>query len=83
MERVIVNIHPFIMRQEVSVYKGTECLEHIDCSLNDVAEVCYNLCKKYNIHHVDYTGLKKFGLKLEEKFAYNYSDFNIEFNYCY
>jgi len=82
MNHVVVNVHPFIMRQEVAVYKNGECVEHVETNFENLDKVCYELCKKHNIHQLDYAGNKEYGLKLEEKLNfYEYDSFPIQFNY--
>ena len=84
MDHVVVCIHPFVMRQEVSVYSKGECIEHTECNLDELDTVCIHLCRKYNINQLDYSGNKNYGKKLEEKinlYNYNYDNFTINFNY--
>lgn len=82
MDHVVVCVHPFVMRQEVSAYKNGECIEHIECTIEDLDKTCYELCKKHNIHQLDYAGNKDYGTKLEEKMSfYKYDNFAIQFNY--
>lgn len=82
MDHVVVCVHPFIIRQEVAVYKNGECIEHVECPIDNLDKVCYELCKKHNIHQLDYAGNRDYGNKLEEKMSfYKYDNFAIQFNY--
>ena len=82
MDHVVVCVHPFVMRQEISVFQNGECVKHIECDLNELDKIAYDLCKEYNIHQLDYAGAKDYGLKLEEKInLYKYGNFAIQFNY--
>ncbi len=85
MDHVIISFHPFVMAQNISVYKNGECVEVKECHLKDVSETCYELCKKHDIHQVDYCGNRTFGKKIEDKFKdFNlteYDNFNVTFTY--
>jgi hypothetical protein len=70
------------MRQEIDVYKNGECVEHKECPIAEIADTCYALCKKHNVHQIDYVGNKQFGQKIEEKVNLTkYDNFAINFNY--
>ena len=82
MDHVAICVHPFIMRQEIDVYKNGECVEHKECPIAEIADTCYALCKKHNVHQIDYAGNKQFGQKIEEKVNLTkYDNFAINFNY--
>ena len=81
MEHLIVTVHPFLMKQEIRVYKDNQQIDSTECSLENLANICYNFCKKYDIHQIDFSGNKDFGLKIEEKFACDYNDFEIKIIY--
>lgn len=83
MDHVIICIHPFIMRQEVMVYQNGVCVKHTDCTMDEVAKVCYNLCKEYNIHRVDLAGVIKYCSKIKEDLLTpdKYDNFEFEFNF--
>ena len=82
MNHIVICVHPFIMRQEIDVYKNGECIEHKECSIEEIAEVSYSLCKKHDIHQIDYIGNKQYGKKIEEKVNITkYNNFTINFNY--
>ena len=67
MDHVVATIHPFVMQQEVDVYKNGECIKVIQCTLDDIEQVCYNLCKKYNIHQLDLCGVNQlYSLHIKE-----------------
>lgn len=82
MNHIVVCVHPFILRQEIDVYKNGECIEHKECPIREIAEISYSLCKKHNIHQIDYTGNQQYGKKIEEEIKlYKYNNFDIQFNY--
>lgn len=85
MDHIVISFQPFVMVQLLSVYKDGNCIEMKQCHLDDVSETCYELCKKHNIHRIDYCGNPTFGKKIEEKIKnFNlteYDNFNVTFNY--
>ena len=69
MDCVAVTIHPFVINQEISVYKNGECVKTKICPFNDLEEVLYSLCKKYGINQVEISGGQLFALRIKENFA--------------
>lgn len=68
MDHIVASIHPFVVEQEVDVYKDGECIKIVQCTLNDIEEVCYNLCKEYNITQLDLCGTNQlYALHIKEK----------------
>lgn len=68
MDHVVASIHPFVMEQEVDVYKDGECVKIAHCTLDEIVEVCYNLCKEYNIIQLDLCGQNQlYALNIKEK----------------
>lgn len=82
MDHVVAIIHPFVVEQEVDVYKNGECVEVQQCKLDDLEEVCFALCKKHNIHQLDLKGMNQlYCLHIKDKFAadkYSSFDLNID-----
>ena len=79
MDHIVAIIHPFVIEQEVDVYRDGECIEVVQCKLDDVTNVCYALCKKYNMHQIDLKGANQlYTLHIKDELgADKYSDFNI------
>ena len=79
MDHIVAIIHPFVMEQEVDVYKDGECIEVIQCKLDNIEEVCYALCKKHEIHQIDLKGKNQlYSLHIKDKLAAaKYDDFDI------
>ena len=82
MNRIVINVHPFVMKQEITVYEGNKTVEYIEHNnLDDLDKICFNLCKKYNIHQIDFLGIKDYGLKLEERMSANFNNYEINFTF--
>ena len=71
MDRIVATIHPFVLIQEISVYKNDECIKNVSCSLTDMEDTIYTLCKEFNVNKVDIAGGQLYGLKIKEHFAAN------------
>jgi hypothetical protein len=71
MNKIVAIIHPFVIMQEVSVYKNDECIENLNCSLDDVEKAIYGYCKKYNINNIDIHGGQLYGLQIKDHFKTN------------
>ena len=78
MDHIVAIIHPFVLKQEIDVYRNGECVEVQQCDMKDIEEMCYALCKKYDIHQLDLHGNQIYGLHIKDKMAIDkFSDFNI------
>ena len=79
MDHIVAMIHPFVVNQEISVYRNGECIKVVDCKLEEVTKICYNLCKEYNIHQLDLVGQQLYALHIKDELAAKeYDDFNLE-----
>ena len=83
MKRVIAEISPFVTKQKVSVYEGTECINKIECNLSDIEHVCYILCKENDVHDLSIHGWQAIGEKIQKELnkSTEFSDFQININY--
>lgn len=80
MDHIVASIHPFVVEQEVSVYKDGECVKTVQCTLDNIKEVCYSLCKEYNIPQLDLCGtnqLYTLHIKEELEVSNKFEDFKI------
>lgn len=80
---VVVTIHPFIMRQEVSAYVDGVCVKHAECQMDEMDKICYAFCKEFDIHQIDLVGVTKFCEQIENKMLtkQEYANFDLNFNY--
>lgn len=68
MNCVIAMIHPFIIDQDIKVYKNDECVETLKCKLDEVEQTCCFLCRKYNIHELNLDGNQFYAKHFKDKF---------------
>lgn len=69
MDHLVCVIHPFVVNQDVAVYKNGECIKQVECPLTELKDKMYALCKEYNIHDISLGGNQLYGLKLRDDFA--------------
>lgn len=69
MNHVVCIIHPFVITQEVAVYKNGECIKQVECPLTELRTVLYQLCKENDIKEISLGGNQLYGLKLKDEFA--------------
>jgi len=68
MDHIVAVIHPFVVQQEIDVYKNGECVKIVQCTLDDIKQICCDLCKKYNIHQIDLGGTNQlYSLHIKEE----------------
>ena len=79
MDHIILRIQPFIIQQEIYVYKNGECIKIGKCILKNVPDAIYALAKSYNINNVDLAGPSMFTHKLRKDMLSmdKYKNFNI------
>ena len=81
MDHIVATIHPFVMQQEIGVYKNGECIKIVQCNLDDIKKVCCNLCEEYNIHQVDLGGTNQlYSLHIKEEIEKNNKFNNLQIN---
>lgn len=82
MNHVVCVIHPFVVNQEVSVYKNGECVKQVECPLNELKTVLYQLCKENDIKEISLSGGQLYALKIRDEFAATkYSDDGIHVSF--
>lgn len=77
MDCIAVSIHPFVVMQEISIYRNGGCIKTELCPFRDLEQTLYTLCKQYNINQVDLSGGQLFALRIKDNFAakkYNNSE---------
>lgn len=79
MDHIILNVKPFIMQQEILVYKNGVCVKIGKCTLRNVPDAIYALAKSHGIKNIDLAGSTAFTHKLRKDMLSmdKYSDFNI------
>lgn len=79
---VVAVIQPFVLVQHVYVYENGECSKNIYCTLADLNETCYNLCKDYNIKTLDLIGARDYIARIKDEISTmtKYKNFQIDIN---
>ena len=67
MDRVVVNVHPFKLLQEVLVFKNQECIDKEEVGMENITETIKKFCTKYNIDHVDLSGTKAYTVSIRDE----------------
>ena len=73
----MINTHPFVMKQKIEVYKEGECVETLESNFDNIENLCYELCKEYDINQVNLIGNKMFNMKIKKDMNTKYSDSDI------
>lgn len=63
---IVCMIHPFVMEQEISVYRNGECIKTAKCTLDNVEETILNLVSEQKIRKIDLAGNQLYSLKVKE-----------------
>lgn len=66
MNHVIVYVQPFLLEQEIAVYKEGQCVKTQKCTMENIDSLCYSLCKEFNIHQIDLAGPPSYIEKVKE-----------------
>ena len=78
MDHIIVNIHPFIMEQEIQVYREGKCINISKSTMQDLEEDIAIKAKLYNITNIDLAGDKNFSRKIKERLTQNKFDLDLD-----
>lgn len=68
---VVGTIHPFVLGQEILVYIDSQCIQVVECTLENMNEKVYQLCEKYNINKVCFVGGQLYALKFKDELVAN------------
>ena len=69
--KIVVTIHPFVFGQEITAYVGDECVQVIECTIENIPQSVYQLCEKYNIDEVHFWGGQFYSKKFKDEFIAN------------
>lgn len=78
MNHIVVNIQPFILNQEVQVYKDGACIKISQSSMSNLDEDIAVQAKLFHIYEVDLAGDKIFAQRIKERLTQN--KFNLNLN---
>ena len=66
MDHIVTTIHPFLIYQNVSVYKNGECIKNYECNLDDIVTAIQDAIDTYHIYNIDLAGDRLFSHKIEK-----------------
>ena len=76
---IIVNIRPFVFKQNISVYQDGNCIRTIKCKLNDIGKIITTLSDMYNINKVNLVEKGDvYSPKIRDNLLSQYADKNLE-----
>lgn len=73
---ISVYVCPFIIHQQISVYRDGECIYQTKCPLTILDQELADLCKKYSINRIDISGDCVYGNKVKQDFQTVATKFN-------
>lgn len=71
MDHIVVTIQPFVLEQEIQVYKNGECVKTSKINLTNLDEGIAIEAKLFNIKNVDLAGDKNFTQMVKQKLTQN------------
>lgn len=77
MNRIIINIKPFSLQQEISVYKEDKCINNSKSTLEEMNDNITMLKHKYNVEEIHFYGSKDFISKYATDLKTNFNNDNI------
>lgn len=78
MDHIVVKLQPFVLEQEVQVYKNGNCIKVSKSNLSNLDENIAVQAKLFNIKNVDLAGDKNFTQRIKERLTQN--KFNLDLN---
>jgi len=78
MEHIVVRVQPFVLEQEILIYKNGECIDRKLAKMRDLEEEIALQAKLYNIKDIDLTGTKIFTERIKTRLSQN--KFNLDLN---
>lgn len=76
---IIVEIHPFIFKQDISVYQDGNCVRTVKCKLNDIGSMIRTLSDIYHINKINLVEKgDAYSLKIRDNLLSQYADKNFE-----
>ncbi len=71
---IVINIRPFVFKQEVCVYEDGACIRIDECTMDQLGESIMALAKQYNISQVDIAGFRPYAIKVQNSLMTEYGD---------
>ena len=68
-DHIVVSVHPFVIQQEVDVYSNGECIQTVECKLNELKDTIFALSKQHGIQQIDLAGNQLYAMKLRDNLS--------------
>ena len=76
---IVANIHPFLFKQEVSVYQDGNCIKTIKCKLDDIEKTIVTLSDVYKINKINLVEKNEvYCLKIRDNLLTQYANKNLD-----
>lgn len=76
---IVVNIRPFIFKQNVSVYQDGNCIRTLKCKIDEIEKTIINLSDIYHVNKVNLVEKNNiYSLKIKDSLLSKYTDKNLE-----
>lgn len=75
-------IEPFDLKQKIDIYKNERIVDTVECTLDELEKVVYNLCKENSIEDVMINGNTLFCMKFSNNITNYNKDIPINVIFC-
>jgi len=75
-------IEPFDLKQKIDIYKNERIVNTVECTLDELEKVIYNLCKENSIEDVMINGNTLFCMKFSNNITNYNKDIPINVIFC-
>ena len=76
---IIVNIRPFVFKQQIAVYQDGNCIRTVKCKLDDIGSMIRTLSDMYHINKINLVEKgDAYSLKIRDNLLSQYADKNFE-----
>lgn len=83
MERdyIIASIRPFVINQKIGVYLNGECVEALECKIDDIEKTISALVDKYKVNQIDLVEKNNmYSPQIKDRLTTKYADKELNIN---
>lgn len=83
MERdyIIASIRPFVINQKIDVYLNGECVEALECKIDDIEKTISALVDKYKVNQIDLVEKNNmYSPQIKDRLTTKYADKELNIN---
>lgn len=82
MDKIIVNLQPFVLKQRISVYRDNLCIQTVEVTQDRITDVVTGFSKQYDIKKIVLIGHEEYLSRLKnsilESNIYDENEGNVE-----